>query len=240
MNWCTRQLAIVLISAALPLACATPQPAIRFDFFAPADPRDPWFAKVGAWQRHAQQELAAAEANGGADDQLSSPPASSAPPELSGSLGTKMGAFEAEEKQQLARRINAWAQQQARQHYRFEDDVQDAALDQWPTFGQLLSRNGDDCDGLDLITYQLLLEFGFPRDEIYRSVVRRDRDGANHMVTLWFESRRDPWVLDATGAMTLEMVRFSELLGWTPTKVFNERQQFAVEQHGLPIALVRE
>ena len=86
--------------------------------------------------------------------------------------------------------------------------------------------NGDDCDGLDLIVYGLLLDFGFDPDRVYRTIVKRDRDRGNHMITLWFEDPHDPWVLDATGAMTFTMLRFSETEGWTPIKVFNERVQF--------------
>ncbi len=33
-------------------------------------------------------------------------------------------------------------------------------------------------------------------------------------------------MIDATGAVTFEMRPFSELEGWTPTKVFNERIQY--------------
>ena len=231
----------LLPALALSSACATTQPgAIRFHFFEPASPSDLWYDKVSAWQQRAQSEFQRAEVNGGADDILSPPPPSSAPPELSGSLRTKMGAFEADQKQVLARRINAFAQVQARVHYRFEADVENPALDAWPTLGELLARNGDDCDGLDLINYQLLLEFGFPRDEVYRAVVRRSRDRANHMVTLWFEDRRDPWVLDATGAMSLEMLRFSELVGWTPTKVFNETEQFRVAKDAPGVEIAGE
>ncbi len=76
---------------------------------------------------------------------------------------------------------------------------------------------------------------------VYRAIVRRDRDRANHMVTLWFEDADDPWVLDATGAMTMKMRRFSELPGWTPTKMFNELEQFrVVPQDGPSLRLARD
>ena len=61
--------------------------------------------------------------------------------------------------------------------------------------------------------------------------MRRDRDGAFHMVTLWFEDGDDPWVLDATGAMTLSMRRFSDIpIGWTPLVMFNETDRFVVAE----------
>ena len=131
----------------------------------------------------------------------------------------------AQEKRRLAKKINTWSQREARRHYRIEGD-QDPRKDNWPTFEELLANNGDDCDGLDLIVYGLLLDFGFQRERVYRAIVRRERDRGNHMVTLWFEDPNDPWVLDATGAMTFSMRRFSEVEGWTPLKVFNEREQF--------------
>ena len=74
--------------------------------------------------------------------------------------------------------------------------------------------------------HKLMREFGFPPDQLFRAIVRRDRDRANHMVTLWFEDRDDPWVIDAIGAVTSKVRRFSDLSGWTPTKVFNEREQY--------------
>jgi len=210
------------------LACATgPRPS-RYDFFAPTSAAvdsdsDPWFPKVEEWQARAvrDHELGL---------EISEKPPSLRDAERSGELRLKMGAYRSAERRKLAVRIGAWAQQEARRHYKW-DPSKDPTYDHWPTLQELLETNGDDCDGLDLIAYQLLLEFGFHRDQVYRLVVRRDRDGANHMVTLWFEDRSDPWVLDATGAMTGEMRRFSEFDGWTPTKVFNERTQFAVTPH---------
>ena len=156
--------------------------------------------------------------------------------ELSGMLRRKMGAFHVEQRHALARKINVWAKGEARTHYRFDRDPRNPALDHWPTFLELLDRNGDDCDGLDLIAFEMLREFGFQRGEIYRAVVKRNSDGRNHMVTLWFEDREDPWVIDVTGAMSGLMRKFSQLPGWTPTVVFDEYDQFGVTRRSLPIA----
>jgi hypothetical protein len=54
------------------------------------------------------------------------------------------------------------------------------------------------------------------------------------MVTLWFEDRDDPWVIDPTGAMTTGMPRMSEVPGWEPLKVFSEDERFTVER--VPLA----
>ena len=205
--------------AAACLACvSTPPVETHYDFFAAA-PRgngeDPWYGKVELWQKRAQQDgplwVEAVEDPGF----------------RAGALRTEIGAFKSDRRHELARTINSWAQVQARKYYRFDEDSK-PANDHWPTVQELLETNGDDCDGLDLIAYQLLREFGFQSHEVYRVIVRRDRDRVNHMVTLWFEFPDDPWILDATGAFTLTMRKFSETSGWTPTKMFNETQQYQV------------
>jgi hypothetical protein len=220
-----------ILGALLGLACAsTPPSEPQFHFFSAALPDDdPWFEKVEEWQRRARADAATGSA-AIRDTGIT----------RSSLLRNKIGEFEASEKRKLARRINQWAQIQARKHYRSEPNA-DFDADHWPTFGELIERNGDDCDGLDLIGYQLLREFGYERDTVYRAIVRRDRDRANHMVTLWFEDADDPWVLDATGAMTMKMRRISELPGWTPTKMFNEFDQYRVVlQDGPSLRLARD
>jgi len=189
-----------------------------FQFFVRPEPtRDFWYAKVDDWQareRAHRPETALAD------------PATVRAKPRSGLLSVKMGRWEAEERLGLAKRLAKWAQAAARRHYRF-DGPNERIDDPWPTTKDLLDRNGDDCDGLDLIVYEMMREFGFPEDQLFRAIVRRDRDRANHMVTLWFDESDDPWVIDATGAVTLNVRRFSNLPGWTPTKVFNEHVQFS-------------
>jgi hypothetical protein len=46
------------------------------------------------------------------------------------------------------------------------------------------------------------------------------------MVTFWFESPDDPWVIDPTGAMAIGMPRLSEVPGWSPLKVFSADAEF--------------
>ncbi len=215
----------------LALACASggaraPRHARHFDFFGAAKPdddhADPWYPKVVEWQGRMQSE----------GKRLPPTDRSLRSSEQSGKLLLTMSAFRDEERRDVAKRVTDWAQHLARRYYKWDPNAQDPNFDHWPTVGELLGNNGDDCDGLDLIAYQLLREFGFPQDSLFRAVLRRDRDKANHMVTLWFEDPKDPWVLDATGAVTFEMRRFSQLEGWTPTKVFNERTQFAPAEGG--------
>ncbi len=217
--------ALGALLALLALGCATGPGAsqVRFHFFEqPVQAVDPWYAKVADWQareRHDRPYEAEAEAEA----------VSRAGPNT-GLLRVKMSRWTTEQRHALASRITAWAQETSRRHYRF-DPVTDVAGDPWPTTKGLMDRNGDDCDGLDLITYKLMRDFGFPQDQLFRAIVKRNRDGANHMVTLWFEDPHDPWVVDATGAVSLKVRRFSQLPGWTPTKVFDDSIQFT------PVAL---
>jgi hypothetical protein len=195
--------------------------ARQYDWFSQAalgGDDDLWYAKVEEWQGRARNEGTRLPKTGRG---LRSA-------EFSGQLLHAMAAFRDSERRELAKRITDWTQRIARKHYKFDPGNNDPVYDRWPTVGELLANNGDDCDGLDLIAYQLLREFGFPPEQLYRAIVRRNRDNANHMVTLWFEDPADPWVLDATGAVTVEFRRASQLPGWTPTKLFNLDEQFNV------------
>lgn len=197
-----------------------------FEFFGAAiagdDEADPWYPKVAEWQGRMQKE----------GTRLPASDRSLRGAMQSGKLLQAMGAYRDEQRVAIAKHVTDWAQHIARRYYKWDPGNDSPVFDHWPTVGELLANNGDDCDGLDLIAYQMLREFGFPADRVFRGVIRRDRDQANHMVTLWFEDTKDPWVLDATGAVTFQMRRFSELEGWTPTKVFNDRAQYLAAEPG--------
>jgi hypothetical protein len=219
---------LALLAASFAVACAGP-PRIgkTFDFFAPARADDPFYPKIADWQRRQRADrltgVLPAPAPAAGDDAGSHP---------FGLLRVKFDQFLKRHKRALAREFTVWSQRQARLHYS-PDPETTLAGDHWPTVEELFETNGDDCDGVDLIAYALLREAGFRADETYRLVVRRERDGANHMVTLWFEDPEDPWVIDATGAMTVEMRRFSDLPpGWSPRVMFNENEAYDVLERG--------
>jgi hypothetical protein len=195
-----------------------------YQYFATPDRDDPWSRKIGAWQ---ERELSQR-----GEDSLKAPAAvaepgeeSAAGPPVAGELEAKWKAFQKAKKRTLAREIAAWIQAQAPEHY-----VPDGPIDRWATLAETLESNGDDCDGLELLTLNLLRELGFEDDEVYRAIVYRRKDGQHHMVTLWFEDRGDPWVIDPTGAMTTGMPRMSEVPGWVPLKVFSEDENFSVRR----------
>jgi predicted transglutaminase-like cysteine proteinase len=123
----------------------------------------------------------------------------------------------------MARDVAEWIQAQAKMHY-----VADGAIDHWATLEETLRSDGDDCDGLELLTFHALRDLGFTDREVFRAIVYRPSDGQHHMVTLWFEDPADPWVIDPTGAMTLGMPLMSELTAWVPIKVFSDSTEYTV------------
>jgi hypothetical protein len=217
-----------LLAAWLAIACASdPRIDRTFEFFAPARADDPFFPKIADWQHRQRASRAPGVLPIPAIREGEDPEA-----HPFGLLRVKFEDFLSGHKRALARDFTDWSQRQARLHFT-PDPETTLAGDHWPTVEEFFETNGDDCDGLDLIAYALLREAGFPADETYRLVVRRERDGAHHMVTLWFEDREDPWVIDATGAMTHEMRKFSDLPpGWSPRMMFNETEAYDVLERG--------
>ncbi len=218
------------------LGCTTPISTVgsdAFAYFEQPDHRDPWSPKISGWQ-HRERRLPET-------DQLVGPASVSG--EGSGAtkgprgkdLRRKYAEFRRERKREMAREVAGWIQKQARRHY-----VEDGAIDHWATLEETLAHNGDDCDGLELLVYHFLRDLGFREDEVYRAIVYRPSDGQHHMVTLWFEDRNDPWVIDPTGAMVPGMPRMSDVPGWIPLKVFSEDEEFTVRPAGArPAALAR-
>jgi hypothetical protein len=212
--------------ALLAAACAAPAPTpvgSRYYYFADAAPDDNWFEKISDWQRRERE--AEGEPGGSQPIPTGKPAKLSRERALTATLQELYTANAGTERRKLAQRFMTWSQIMSREHYRKDAEGTD---DPWPTTAELLAQGGDDCDGLDLLAYSLMRDFGFDRAELYRAIVRRERDRANHMVTLWFEDGTDPWVIDATGAISLGLRRVSELDGWVPTRVFNEFDQYTV------------
>jgi hypothetical protein len=190
----------------------------ELSYFAAPAPDDPWSRKIRGWQ---QRELIS----------IAGPaPVATEPPRLDpaehGSLRSKYNEFLIERKREVARELATWIQEQSRDHY-----IPDGAVDHWATFEETLQNNGDDCDGLELLAFHSLRELGFHEDEVFRAIVVRPSDGQHHMVTLWFETPNDPWVIDPTGAMTTGMPRMSQVPGWKPLKVFSEKREYTPKLH---------
>ncbi len=193
----------------------------RWRFFELPDPSDVWTPQISSWQARERQlpdteQLRPAPDVAGAGSSLNAVHGT-------GDLRTDYFAFRGEARRALARQIALWVQHESRSHY-----IPDGPVDHWATLRGTLARNGDDCDGLELLAYRFLHDLGFREDEVFRAIVFRPSDGQHHMVTLWFEDRNDPWVIDPTGAMTTGMPHLSEVPGWVPLKLFTETAEYTV------------
>jgi predicted transglutaminase-like cysteine proteinase len=196
--------------------CASVSSPRSFEFFVEATPENqPWFGKIQDWRERNNADPNSSV--GLAPQVLSGELAELNPPPP---LWPQINQFSREHQLELARSISAWSQHWAFRHYKKDVD-ESVDNDHWPTFSELLEKDGDDCDGLSLLNYEMLLLFGFNRDEVYRALVRRDSDGVNHMVVLWFKSETDPWVIDITRAASPTMEPISKMRGWQPVAMFN-------------------
>ena len=186
-------------------------PQVARDFFVAAPREDPWNAKIRNWQsRHQLDQTQPA-----------------AKPADSSELIAAYAAFTTGLRRKIAADAVTWVQDESHRHY-----IPDGETDHWATLSDVIATDGDDCDGLDLLTFLLLRKLGFSREEIFRSIVVERGTGQHHMVTLWFEDgdKTDPWVLDPTGVVTDRLVRLSDVPAWSPIEMFDEARHYRVEE----------
>ena len=186
-------------------------PGVARDFFVAAPREDPWNAKIRNWQsRHKLDQAQPAK-----------------PVPVAADLITAYDAFTLDLRRKIAADAVAWVQAESHRHY-----IPDGETDHWATLSDVVATNGDDCDGLDLLTFLLLRKLGFSQNEIFRSIVVERDSGQHHMVTLWFETgdKSDPWLLDPTGVVTDRLVRLSDVPTWSPIEIFDEARHYRVEE----------
>jgi predicted transglutaminase-like cysteine proteinase len=198
----------------------------RYFYFTPPSSSDAWSPKIAAWQRRETIDVESSSAEKGplleADGEgWENPSAESNSVALD--LRSRYSDFKLEQKRSLARSVAEWVQARALDHY-----FADGPIDHWATLEETLARGGDDCDGLELLTYHALRDLGFGAAEVFRAIVYRASDEQHHMVTLWFEEEGDPWVIDPTGVMASGMPRMSDLPGWVPIKLFTATSEHTV------------
>ncbi len=202
--------------------------APHYRYFEPPHEQDPWSGKISQWQWRAQGGVSVtgpaptSSSKGKAEIHAVSSALSDGEPD-GANLQSKYENFQMEKRRALAQDLALWIQDQSKVHY-----VPDEEIDHWATLEETLAKAGDDCDGLELLTYNLLHEFGFEESRVFRSIIHNESDQLYHMVTLWFEDPEDPWVIDPTGAVGPGMPKMSELTDWLPLKIFNQTQEFTV------------
>ena len=197
--------ACIALAGCAQAGCAGVKPFAPYRLIEGVPPRDQAHAKIALWQTRERE---------------------SATPETgtSGTLGADWAHFVLSERRALAEKVGAWIQEEARARY-----VPDAVIDLWPTSAELFASPGDDCDGLELLALHALRALGFAEETLFRAVIERPRDGMQHMVTLWFETPGEPFVIDPTGFATTRVVPLATLEEWTPRAVFTEQAEYRVE-----------
>ncbi len=209
-----------LAGSILSCAAESGRPRMAWSWFGTPALDDAWSEAVELWQERSGADVGAArDAARGATLRAAKPP----------TLAIAYLDFERERRRAFAREVTEWIQTQSDSHF-----ISDGAVDRWGTLEEVLETNGDDCDGLALLSYHLLREFGFGEGELYQAIVYKAEDAQYHMVTLWFEDGDDPWVIDPTAAMTEEMVRMSSIEGWRPLKLFSEDEEYTVRRSRRP------
>ena len=202
MGWKPFVRSVCIAAALIAGGCAfhnTSASSGAYRFFVPSASDDPWSGKIHGWQAR-ERAMGDTEALATAPASVSGRGDAGTSTSERDDLRTQYFAFRKQQKRDLAARTAAWVQRESRSHY-----IPDGPIDHWATLSETLDQNGDDCDGLELLAYHMLRDMGFRDDEVVRAIVVRPSDGQHHMVTLWFESPDDPWVIDPTGAMTTGM-----------------------------------
>ncbi len=200
-------LALVAVSF---LSCANQHglAPVALDFFVQAPIDNPWNHKIQNWQERHHLDPAVEDADLEADSDL----------------GRAYHDFTLRLRRDVVAETVEWVQARSRESYRPDGD-----RDHWATLGEVVEQGGDDCDGLDLLTFVLLRRLGFREDEIFRSIVVERSTGQHHMVTLWFDrDAKDPLVLDPTGVVTTGLARLSDVSDWEPIELFDESEHYAV------------
>ncbi len=213
----------LLTALAAPPVAAPPG---GYDFFSRPEPRDPWSIRIGRWQLRQRAAYRAGLIRPFPTLPAVAGPGRAAPVAARASersLAARYEAFMDARRREMAKSVVGWVQAEAETRF-----VDDGPVDHWPTLPEVLAANGDDCDGLELLSYHALRQLGFPEDRVYRAILRRPRFDQHHMVTLWFEDLGDPWVLDPTATITSHLRRLSELDEWVPLKVFSEDREYTV------------
>lgn len=227
-NTSRRRLLAGCIAIALCSCIGFERLTLVYDYFVRPSHDDPWSVKIEDWQ--SREKLGASlalnvESPSVSESGSTSPSASAAHDEQ---LRAKYLEFRLTQKRAIVRDVADWIQTVAEQHY-----LEDGPVDHWATLEETLRRNGDDCDGLELLVYRTLRELGFSDTEVFRAVVYRTADKQHHMVTMWFEDPHDPWIVDPTGAMAPRMMRMSQISGWVPIKIFGDELEFTVRSTAL-------
>jgi hypothetical protein len=107
------------------------------------------------------------------------------------------------------------------QHWSSTNYLSDNDWDYWPTLSFVLRTEREDCDGFELLMYHSLRE-RVTSGKVFRAIMSSDIRIVHHMVTLWFDNKNDPILMDPTGVIVDKPVRLSKTNGWKILVMFDD------------------
>jgi predicted transglutaminase-like cysteine proteinase len=200
-------LILALFAVGVWLACSGIGHAPDYSYFESPRFEDHWSSKILGWQEAQQRDSQGSPSRILAND----------------ALADTFDRFLRAERRDAARRVVAWIQRESEYAYR-----PDYGRDHWPTFDEALASRSEDCDGLELLAHRALRALGIPKEQLFRAIMVDADERRHHMVTLWFEDPSDPWVIDPTGTIAAQLLRVSEVREWSPMRMFDEGNEYAV------------
>ncbi|MGM0422023.1 MAG: hypothetical protein ACQEQL_02885 [Pseudomonadota bacterium] len=146
-------------------------------------------------------------------------------------------ADEGMERTELLNIIAAYSADLSRNYYKADSPENDLIIrpdiyghdDDWETLREVILENGDDCEGLAMLTRQLMTDIGIPKNETFLSVMRPlSDDHPFHMVVMWVDSAHphDPLLIDSTGYISDQPYRAS----WAYTEGGENGKYFATHR----------
>lgn len=101
---------------------------------------------------------------------------------------------------ELAEQAVQFSNQLSNAYYIYDSENPDTSEGRFETLQEVLEQGQNDCDGLALLTQQLLLDAGFPPDEIYFAIINNNDFGQpGHALMAWKPNNSDdPLLIDST------------------------------------------
>ncbi|MGM0422022.1 MAG: hypothetical protein ACQEQL_02880 [Pseudomonadota bacterium] len=118
--------------------------------------------------------------------------------------------------------IAAYAEDFSRYYYKNDNAENDKILrpdiygpnEDWETLSEVILENGDDCDGLAMLSRQLMIDAGIPKSEIFfLAYLTTAEDAPDHGVIMWNDPDHphDPIAIDSTGYISNQPYRLSAI-----------------------------
>jgi len=103
-------------------------------------------------------------------------------------------------KYELAEKVVEFSNQLSGTYYIYDSENPETTESRFETLKDVLDQGQNDCDGLALLTQQLLIDAGFDQGEIYFTIINNMKPfEAGHALISWMpEGSDDPLLIDST------------------------------------------